>query len=58
MPPKRQDGARGKDEGKPAEELEATSSSPMHDERTSGSTSEPMAIMLQNFLHSWGCGTS
>ncbi|XP_039520328.1 uncharacterized protein LOC120474245 [Pimephales promelas] len=52
MPPKRQDGARGKDEGKPAEELEATSSSPMHDERTSGSTSEPMAIMLQNFLHS------
>lgn len=49
---KKQDEAKGKEDSKPAEQLEATSSSPTHNEMTSGSTLEQMATMLQTFLHS------
>ncbi|KAL1263608.1 hypothetical protein QQF64_006347 [Cirrhinus molitorella] len=50
MPPKKQDGAKGKDVGNPAEQLQATSSSP-HNEMASENTSKQIAAMLQTFLH-------
>ncbi|XP_067288440.1 uncharacterized protein [Pseudorasbora parva] len=52
MPPKKQDGARGKDDGRPAEQLEVASSSLAQDEMASESTSGQIAAMLQTFLHS------
>lgn len=50
MPPKKQDGAKCND-NKPAEQLGATSTFPVHDETASGNTSEQIETMLQTFLH-------